>query len=241
MKSTSNKEGKFTYQDFEKGLMLAGYISPQDTNEVIERNVLQEFDKSNAELNKKQYFKRTVLAAEIVSELKDEITFGRVKFQKMVYLCENVVHIKLADDRYKKFAAGPFDNRFMHSINREFLKQKWFEVKVVKSGDFSKPVYYELERINNYKDYYNKYFSEHNESIQRVISLLKTKKTDFVELVATIFHCWKEIIDEKKEFSNSLIHTMVHSWAAEKKRFTTKDIDNMIEWMEKENLTPVSI
>ena len=31
-------------------------------------------------------------------------------------------------DRYAKQAAGPFDNKFMHSIEEDFTRQKWFQV-----------------------------------------------------------------------------------------------------------------
>lgn len=240
MKSINNKP-KFTFQDLEKGLMLAGYLTPKDINEVDEKKLLEEHDKEDAHAKQKQYFMRAVLAAEIVNELKDEISFGRVKFQKMVYLCENVVHMNLSDNRYKKFAAGPFDNRFMHSINEEFKKQKWFEAKIIKDGIYSKQRYFELEKKNKYKEYYDKYFSGQDEAIQRIISLLRKQRTDFVELIATIFFCWKEILDENQDFSNELIYSKLYSWAKEKKRFSIDEIDNAIEWMEKEDLTPLKI
>ena len=239
MKSINKKS--FTISDFEHGLMLAGYVTPINANEIIEKEMLNEFDKQNNKAKQIIYFKRAVLAAGIINELKDERTFGRVKFQKMVYLCENVVHMNLSEDRYKKFAAGPFDTRFMHSINSELKKQKWFDVKMVKDGKYPKPQYFELEKKDNYKEYYNDYFSEYDEAIQRIISLFRTQKTDFVELIATIFFCWKEIIDEKLKITNSLIYNKVYSWSKEKKRFSTEDIDNAIEWMENEKLTPISI
>lgn len=231
----------FTVSDFEQGLMLAGYVTPINANEVNEKEMLDEYDKQNNKAKQIIYFKRSVLAAEIINELKDEKTFGRIKFQKMVYLCENVVHMNLSEDRYKKFAAGPFDNRFMHSINEELKEQKWFGVKIIKDGEYPKPQYFELERKDKYKEYYNDYYSEYDEAIQRIISLFRKQKTDFVELIATIFFCWKETIDEKQKFTNSLIYSKVYSWSKEKKRFSTEDIDNAIEWMENEKLTPLSI
>jgi hypothetical protein len=221
--------------------MLAGYLTPMNTNEVIEKKMLNEFDKKNTKAKQIIYFKRSVLAAEIVNELMDERTFGRIKFQKMVYLCENVVHMNLSENRYKKFAAGPFDNRFMHSINKEFKKQRWFGVKIIKDGKYSKPQYFELENKDKYKDYYNTYFAEHDEAIQRLISLLKVQKTDFVELIATIFFSWKEIIDEKQDFQKEVIYDKVYLWAKEKKKFSTDNIDDAIQWMEDKKLTPISI
>lgn len=241
MKSINKNSAKFTLEDFEKGLMLAGYLSPINANEVIEKNLLDEHDKKETKEKQNIYFKRVVLAAEIVNKLKNENTFGRIKFQKMVYLCENVVYMNLSNNRYKKFAAGPFDNRFMHSINEEFKKQRWFEVKIIKEGDYSKQKYFELEKNYKQKEYYSKYYSEYDDAIQRIIILFKTEKTDFVELIATIFYSWKEIIDEKKNFSNILIYDKVYSWAKEKKKFSSTQIDNAIEWMKREHLNPLEI
>jgi hypothetical protein len=238
MKSMDKKTEKFTLRDFEKGLMLAGYISPINSEEVNEKKRLEVYDKQITEAKKEIYFKRAVIAAEIVNKLKDESTFGRVKFQKMVYLCENVVHMKLATDRYKKFAAGPFDNKFMYSINAEFKKQRWFDVKYIKDGTYKKPIYFDLERKEKYKEYYVRYFSDQNDSIQKVIDLLRKEKTQFAELVATLFFCWKEIIEENQIFSFELICNKFYSWAEEKKRFTEQEIERGIKWMEYHQLTP---
>ncbi len=239
MKSTN--KGKFTFQDFEKGLMLAGYIAPANANEVQEKRLLDEYDKQNSKGKQIIYFKRAVLAAEIVSELKDERTFGRVKFQKLVYLCENVAHMELSEERYKKFAAGPFDNRFMHSINSEFKKQKWFEVKLTKDGNYSRPQYFELEHYNKYKEFYKSYYSRYDVAIHRVISLLKYERTTFVELIATIFYSWKEILGSNQVFSKELMYERVYSWAKEKAKYSHSDIDSALRWMEEKRLTPTSI
>jgi hypothetical protein len=231
----------FTIRDFEQGLMLAGYVTPINADELTEKEMLYDYDKQNNKAKQIIYFKRSVLAAEIINELKDEKTFGRIKFQKLVYLCENVVHMNLSEDRYKKFAAGPFDNRFMHSINKELKDQKWFDVKIIKDGKYYRPQYTELENKYKYKEYYNDLYSKYDEDIHRVISLLRKQKTDYVELIATIFFCWKELIDEKKKFSNSIIYDKVYSWAEEKNRFSKSEIDRAIKWMENEELTPISI
>lgn len=240
MKSTDKKKAEFTLEDFEKGLMLAGYISPKNAQEVKEKEALAEYDKKNAKEKANLYFERTVLAAEIVNELHEERTFGRIKFQKMAYLCENVANMNL-NDRYKKFAAGPFDNKFMHSINNELKKQKWFDVKNVKDGNFVVPKYSKLEKCDNYKTYYQRYFSNYDDGIKHIINLFRKSRTHNVELVATLFACWKEILDEKKEFTKELIYEKIYAWSKEKKKYSKNEIDEALILMEKERITPVSI
>jgi hypothetical protein len=130
MKSTNNERKTFSMEDFEKGLMLAGLISPKTTTEINERKEPERYEQTLKKEKKELYFKRAVLAAEIAYQLHSDFTFGRIKFQKMVYLCEHVADMNL-EERYSKQAAGPFDNKFMHSIHTEFTRQKWFEVEIV--------------------------------------------------------------------------------------------------------------
>jgi hypothetical protein len=42
-----NKELGFSFEDFEKGLMLAGYIMPKDVHEYEEREALEKYEEEN--------------------------------------------------------------------------------------------------------------------------------------------------------------------------------------------------
>ena len=237
MKSTDKNKKPFTFEDFEKGLMLAGYISPKNSEEIRERDKLAEYDKEQAKEKKFVYFKRAVLAAEIVNQMSEERTFGRVKFQKLVYLCENVCEMGL-NNRYAKFAAGPFDNKFMHSINTEFKKQKWFKVEYREDGQFKVPVYKKLENAEKYKEYYEKYFSNTDESIKKILNIFRKQKTRQVELVATVFACILELKENKVQIVIDDIIDLVYSWSKEKQKFTKNEIANTYEWMIASKIIP---
>ncbi|MFY0598604.1 MAG: hypothetical protein JXR03_02960 [Cyclobacteriaceae bacterium] len=99
------------------------------------------------------FFKRVVLAGKIVDELHDDKNFGHVKFQKLMYLCEHVKVSKISDG-YDKQAAGPFDRKFMHTIDEQFKRLKWFTVHN-NSGQFS---YSPSLKCDQYKKYYPNYF-----------------------------------------------------------------------------------
>jgi len=237
MSSTDKNRKSYNIGDFEKGLMLAGYITPSTVNELEEIEVLTKYEKELSKEKGRIYFKRTVLAAEIVNQLHQEYTFGRVKFQKLVYLCEHAGKMNL-QERYAKFAAGPFDSKFMHSINKEFKKQKWFDVKMVKSGPYTKPEYSQSVNVEKYKDYYNNYFGVYDQSIQDLISLFRKTKTREVELVATIFYCWLELIQNHQLFNNESLFSSFYSWADEKKKFTQDEILFSLDWMKENGVTP---
>lgn len=184
------------------------------------------------------YFKRAVLAAEIASQLYDEPTFGHVKLQKMVYLSEQICELK-ADAYYSKQTAGPYDRKFMHSIDSEFKRQKWFEVRIEKKGTYSKYKYNPLENVDKYKKYYSKYYSNFDNNIQWLIDTFKKRKTNDIELIATLFYCWKEIIESSDEFSESLLIENFYKWSQEKRKFTTEVVKVGIIWMRQNGLVPM--
>lgn len=237
MKSMGKKDKTFTIKDFEKGLMLAGYISPKNEAEIAERKALELLEKKQAKEKQIIYFKRAVLAAEIVNQLHNEFTFGRVKFQKIVYLCEKASDMQL-QNRYAKLAAGPFDHKFMHSINNEFKKQKWFDVKIDRNSQYQKPVYTAAEKNDKFKEYYQKYFSNNDEKIQYIINLFRKEKTRETELIATIYACWEEIILKGLDFNSENLFDLFYSWADEKKKFNQDEIIGAVEWMKEKGITP---
>ncbi|MBL0103588.1 MAG: hypothetical protein IPP51_07460 [Bacteroidetes bacterium] len=143
----------------------------------------------------KDYFKKTVLAAEIVYQLHDEPTFGHIKFAKLFCLCEHVNNIKLSTN-YKKFAAGPLDNKWLYSVDSEFEKQKWFK-KVQREGSYGVK-YLPLENVEKYKDYYSHYFSNQATRISSIIELFRKRDTAFCEIVATLFFVWEEAIEKNQ-------------------------------------------
>lgn len=186
--------------------------------------------------NSKLFFKRVVLAAKIADELHKEPTFGHVKFQKLVYLSEQICSID-TENRYVKQAAGPYDRKFMHSIDIALKKQNWFEVKK-ETGKFTRYLYIPLDNIEKYNKYYHSYFSNDSEKIEWLISAFKTSKTNKVELIATLFSCWKELLRSNKEFTEELLIESFYEWSKEKKKFDIKEIQNGIHWMKTTNLVP---
>ncbi|MEQ8471504.1 MAG: hypothetical protein RIC35_09970 [Marinoscillum sp.] len=187
-------------------------------------------------LDKRQvYFRRVVLAGEIVKHLHAEYTFGHVKFMKLMYLCEKICEYNL-EMRYSKQAAGPMDNRFIHSIDKEFKKQKWFEVR--QEGPYNKYVYRALPGLSKQREYYSKYYSDYDEKIQWLISIFRSNKTEKVELIATIFACWEELLADNSIINDSIIISKVYKWSKEKKKFSEDKIIEGIRWMENNNLFP---
>lgn len=235
MKSTKPEKYFFSFEDFEKGLMLAGFISPSNTNELEERQSLEAYEKEERKEKSQLYFKRAVLAAKIASELHNEITFGRIKFQKLVYLCEHVASMNL-EHRYSKQAAGPFDNKFMHSIEQEFKKQNWFKVEKEKVGQFNKSTYIPLPDIKSYEKYYFSYFENELQQITQVINLFRKEKTDKTEIAATLLACYEELQSKNEAITERRLFELFYAWSERKKQYDVNFVLSTWVWMKKHDL-----
>ena len=235
MKSPGDKKKAFSMDEFERGLMLAGLIPPKNADELRDKAALDEYDKIQALAKKEAYFKRAVLAAEIANELHAEPTFGRVKFQKLVYICEHVAEMNL-EEKYAKFAAGPFDSKFMHSIEKEFTDQEWFAVDKVKGEKMTRTVYSPLSKRSKYKEYFESYFKNEKESIHAIINLLKKSKTDHAEIIATLLACHLELKKDNTFYETDKLLSLFYEWSKEKSRFQEEQVLAVWQWMKKHRI-----
>ena len=109
------------------------------------------------------YYRRTVLAAEIVWQLHKEPTLGHLKLQKLIYLCQKSADMQLPTN-FLRQAMGPYDNRLMRSIDKQLKEKKWFEYK---QDQILK--YQPLEKAGQHHNDFLKYFSAESEGIQFII------------------------------------------------------------------------
>lgn len=230
------KEELRSFEDASQNYSYKLNVEQIDPNKILDD--IKAKSLSNGRLTKsKSFFRRIVLAAKITDECYSERTFGSVKFQKLVYLCEHASSMEF-NTNYSKQTAGPFDNKFMHSIKGEFQKLKWFSVKKVNENGYSKTCFYPMDKLESYKSYYLKYFSNQENGIERIIETFKKSKTEEVELVATIFHCWMEINSSDVVFSNEAIVKNVYNWNKSKRKFSEQRINEKIDWMRLSGIYP---
>lgn len=183
----------------------------------------------------KSYFKKVVLAAEVAFELHEEPTFGRIKLVKLLYLCEQVCSMNL-DTNYKKFAAGPLDPKLIYSIEAEFRRLKWFNAK---KRDSYGIVYERLENVDRYKKYYENYYGDTSHQISHLIELFRKEKSDFCEIVATLFYVWKDCLATKSIVSDKKLFEGFYSWDEKKRRFPESRLVDALKWMGSNRVVPV--
>ncbi|MCF8350515.1 MAG: hypothetical protein K9H15_05065 [Bacteroidales bacterium] len=217
---------------------LKGYFG--DPNKLIEESESSTCNQLHNFKNKvprSTYFKRVVLAAEITAQLYNEVTFGHVKLQKLMFLCENIYGMNINYHYFKK-AAGPYDNKFMHSIDNEFKRQKWFNVQKEQTGTMVKYLYEPLEKFKGHEIYFDRYFTDSKGKIQWFIDTFRKAKTRQVELVATLYACWMEIIDNNQIISDDQLKFLLYSWSNTKKKFSEKSVQSAVNWMRENNVFP---
>lgn len=177
------------------------------------------------------YFTRRVLAAYLIDRLHREITFGHVKLMKLMYLCEHVAGIETAS-HYHRDAAGPYDNQMIRSIDSQLKKANWFECKNEK-GKF---VYYPLPKKEEYKEWFAKYYNHEQAGIDQLIELFGTKKTEEVEVVATLLEAHRHLVSASGQATDdALVHEVLNNWHESKKRIEEIRWRQGLAWMRQRN------
>ncbi|WP_449258751.1 type I restriction-modification system subunit M [Chlorobium limicola] len=212
------------------------FVSLQDDYSIHESS---EFVASSHDRKKKEVqpaFKRAVLAAEVTSQLYKEPTFGSVKHEKIVYLCEQVLGLSESlEHHHLRQAAGPYDPRARRSTEKTFANAKWFEVK--KKDD--RITYQPGEKFGAHEGYYERYFSGEKQQIDLIISLFRKAKTEQCEIVATLFSAWSDFLKQGVVPSDDqIVHEVLENWHESKQRISAERWHKALEWMREHGLTP---
>lgn len=173
------------------------------------------------------------LAAEITFQLHTEPTFGHLKLQKLIYLCQQLKHMDLAAD-FKQHAAGPYDPVMAHYLDKEFKDREWF------SYDPKRDLKYKpLGRCNDHRSAFNRYFAKDVSEIYDLIGLFRTSKSDHIEIVATLFACWLRLLEKKLSVTEEQLLKDFYAWSEEKKEFSQNEVLNGLKWMKQNSVVPL--
>ena len=178
------------------------------------------------------YYKRMVLAAEIVWQLQNEPTLGHLKLQKLIYLCQRSAEMQLPTN-FLKQAMGPYDPQMMRSIDKQLKLKEWFQYN---KSEFLK--YVPLRNAGQHQDDFIKYFSEEQSSIQYIIDTFKTKKSDVIEITATLYACLDEMYLKNIIYSEPMLLKMFYDYSERKKNFPEHDVKQVFKAMQLKGIVP---
>ncbi len=180
-------------------------------------------------------FKRALLAAEIIYLQHQDPTFGRVKFQKTLHLCEYQIQIDELGSDYKREAAGPHDSRMLYQIESQLKKSKWFECVGIRNEQHR---YIPLEKVETYKKYFERHWGERRAAIHSMINLLKPLDSEQCEIVSTLYAAWNDLLLTKQAASDEAIIQDVLSWHESKLRIPEDRWRRALKWMRDHGLVP---
>ena len=214
-------------------------LQPEGSESVLDANMVSTAKSSNKKgkviklkPTNTDYYKRSILAAEIVWQLHKEPTLGHLKLQKLIYLCQQSAQMQLHTN-FLRQAMGPYDPQLMRSIDKQLKEKKWFEYhmdQILK--------YHPLENAGQHHDDFLQYFSSENESIQFIIDTFRSTKSDTIEIVATLYACIKNIINEGTIFSEELLIQRFYEWSKEKKKFEENEVKRVFSRMKAKGIIP---
>lgn len=211
------------------------YLLKTSPSRINAKRILEEVRIENYKPSNIDYHKRTVLAAEIVYQLHNEWSLGHLKLQKLIYLCQNTTGMALHTN-FLKQAMGPYDPKLMRSIDNQFKKNNWF-----KFNQEARQKYMPLENAGDHRKWYERYFSDQQSDIDQMISIFKKASSDQVEIIATLYAVWKEILEEDLGFEQDLLVARFYNWSKEKEKFEPDRVKKAIDWMLEKRIYPVSL
>lgn len=224
--SDSNDKSKFEFAD--NILQFEKPIEPIKQSKQKSADQIDLFADDNIDDD----IKLLSLAAEITFQLHTEPTFGHLKLQKLIYLCQQLKHMDLAAD-FKQHAAGPYDPVMARYLDKEFKNREWF------SYDPKRDLKYKpLSRCNVHRSAFDRYFAEDVSEIYNLIGLFRTSKSDHIEIVATLFACWLRLLEKKQSVSEEQLLKDFYAWSEEKSKFSKDEVLNGYKWMQQYSVIP---
>lgn len=177
----------------------------------------------------KKGFAKQILAGKIVSEFKEDPNFTDIKFQKIQFLAEHIIEADLNLNYYYQ-VAGPYDNRFMHTIHNDFGKQKWFDCR--------NRQFIPLEKQEKIEEYYSGYFASAQEQLNKLFKLLYQTSEAEAEIIATLYAVWNNRIIEGRTVADEELIEDFYKWSDRKQQYTEEEVLNGLQWLRTHQMEP---
>jgi type I restriction enzyme, S subunit len=184
---------------------------------------------------------RVIVGAEIVQRHQGNPKFGRVKFQKELYLAEAHVGIDELQGAYLREAAGPLDRVLVEETERGMEASGFFNVALPDIRAKSSGVTYNpLAKAGHHRAELTSLLGPRAEALRTMIDLLRDFETRSVEAVATLYAVWNDaLIDGETPDDAAIIYGVLNDWHPEKQeKFTKADLQHWLDWMKRNGLVP---
>lgn len=177
---------------------------------------------------------KTILGAHII-DVCNTTDFGRVKFQKLLFLTEYHCKIDFESDYVQK-TAGPHDDALIKGIESEFKRQRFFEVKQ-ENSDLHRVRYTKLPNANQINSMFLENFNEESLKVNNLLMKMRTFNWEECEVIATIYAAWNNRLLKGQTITDESLFNDFMAWSSRKSNFS-KDFYKKLFWMKEENIIP---
>lgn len=197
----------------------------------------------NASIPKAQIIDLAAYRASIgcytLSKLANAQYFGRTAAAKVMYLAQAHIGLDL-DMKPEREAAGPLDP-WIYDFERQGQRRGWFEVneKALANGR-KKTEYRCLSALSEPTANAEALMTPSRKAeFDRLLYALADKKTEEVEIIATLFAVWNDfLIDGVRPTDAQIISELRENWHERKARFTPAELGRWLDWLRKEGIVP---
>lgn len=178
---------------------------------------------------------KTILAAHIINQC-NTTDFGRVKFQKILFLVEYHCQLNL-DSQYIQKAAGPHDDALIRSIESEFNRHRFYKVTQERT-DLHRVRYQALANAIQIDELFRENFETKALKINNLIKKLRVYSWEECETIATIFAVWNNRLLKGLPISDAVLYDDFIAWSPRKEKLKN-DFYTKLFWMREENIVPI--
>lgn len=179
---------------------------------------------------------RALLGAEIIHQLHAEKTFGQVKLQKILHLCEHIAEIGAANGEYQRYAAGPHDPEMISDIESTVKRNEWYEeYPRDKVGHAYRP----LKQAGEHSKKMGIYWQDKLPVILKLIELMRKWETERCEIFSTLYAAWNDLILFGKPVTDeAILSEVLERWHKRKTTIAKQKWLKELEWMRNEGFIP---
>ncbi|MDC1174113.1 hypothetical protein OAT67_01860, partial [Bacteriovoracaceae bacterium] len=179
----------------------------------------------------------TQLSGYIVSTLKNDNNFGRVKFAKVLYLTQHLCDIDLGMD-WKRKAAGPYNDKDLKAVERSLEKDFGIQ-SITKQVQGRKYVKYKSESRLKTSEFISDFEKPKQKDIKEWVKWFKPFTTEKMELIATIFAAWNDMLIKGESVTmKKIINEVRNNWSPTKLKFSESRIRQEVNFMKQNDLVP---
>ena len=178
---------------------------------------------------------RTILAGHIINMCNTE-DFGRVKFQKLLYLVEHTFQLNMNSD-YQRKAAGPYDGSMIKQIEQKLQQYSFYRIPQEQT-DNRRVYYVPLSYSESLDDLFKQNFRHEYGKIDAFLNVFRQLSWDQCEIIATLYAVWNNRIIKGQLITDELLKADFLAWDSNKQRYEHR-ILKALQWMKQNKVIPI--